>query len=67
MLFRSNDVIPVAAGIMKLTEIPEDRVCQRDLVSFVPSNTVKGIELYRDGLANVMNYIYRAEAVERGE
>ncbi len=67
LIWDENDVIPVAAGIMKLTEIPEDRVCQRDLVSFVPSNTVKGIELYRDGLANLMNYIYRAEAVERGE
>ena len=56
-----------AAGVMKLTEIPQDRRKNCDLLSFAPGNTVRGIDICRDGFADIMNYICRLENAERGE
>lgn len=58
---------PVAAGVMKLTGIPEEYRARNDLLSFVPGNTVKGIDIYRDEFVELINYIYQTEAIERGE
>lgn len=64
-----NDEVdpPFAAGIMKLTSIPEDYRYKCDMISFVPGNTVKGIDIYEDEFSNIINYIYQTEAIERGE
>jgi len=56
----------VAAGMMKLTEIPEDYRNECELLSFAPGNTVKGIEMHRSELWEVIDYIYQCEAIERG-
>ena len=67
LIWEDETVSPVAAGIMRLTGIPDDRQFKRDMVSFAPGNTAKGIELYSDGFNDMMNYIYQIEAFERGE
>lgn len=67
VLWDEEENPPVAAGIMKLTEIPEDQRKECDLLSFVPGRTVDGIKIYRDGFTDLINYIYQTEAVERGD
>lgn len=67
LMWDEESVPPVAAGIMKLTGIPEDRAGRPDTLNFAPGNTVKGIELYHDEFSGMMNYLYRIEAAERGE
>ncbi len=56
----------IAAGIMKLTRLPKDFRRESEMLSFAPGNTIDGIELYRDSLSDLMDYIYRTEALERG-
>lgn len=67
LIWDEESAPPVAAGVMKLTGIPEDRAGKHDMLSFAPGNTVKGIEMYHDGFSGMMNYLYRIEAAERGE
>lgn len=56
--------IPV--GIMKLTKIEEDYRQAHDLLSFSPYNTIDGMNVCHDELTDIMDYIYRIEAAERG-
>ena len=56
----------MAAGIMKLTSVPDGALSRRDTTSFVPENTVEGIAWRGDGLGDIINYMYRVEELERG-
>ena len=56
----------VLAGVMRITELAGERENMHDLTSFIPGRAVKGIELYRDGLEDLMDFLYRTEAMERG-
>ena len=62
-----EETVPcILAGVMRITELADDRENVKDLTSFIPGRTVKGIELYRDGLEDMMDFLYRTEAMERG-
>lgn len=66
-LLWSEAAVPyITAGIMKLTHLPEDFHRESDMLSFAPGNTIDGIGLYRDAFSDMMDYIYRTEALERG-
>ncbi len=67
LLWDEKDVPAVAAGVMKLTAIADDTCSRRDATSFVPENTVAGIERREDRLGDIINYMYRVEALERGD
>ena len=56
----------VLAGVMRITGLTDDRENIQDLTSFIPGRPVKGIELYRDSLEEIMDFLYRTEAMERG-
>jgi len=62
-----ENVFPyVSAGMMKLISITEDHLNDCDRMSFAPSCTIKGIEIYRDDLSEIFDWIYKVEAAERG-
>ena len=56
----------MAAGLMKLTRLSEDYRRDCDLLSFSPYNTIDGMEASRDDFTDIMDYICRIEAAERG-
>lgn len=59
-----ESVIPyVKVGVMKLTDISEDR---SDLRSFAPGNLIKGIELCGDEFSEIMDYAHKIGAMGRG-
>lgn len=66
VLWDEETVPAVAAGIMKLTSVPDGALSRRDTTSFVPENTVEGIAWRGDGLGDIINYMYRVEELERG-
>lgn len=66
VLWDEETVPAVAAGIMKLTSVPDGALSRRDTTSFVPENTVEGIAWRGDGLGDIINYMYKVEELERG-
>lgn len=66
-IWDEDDIPDVPAGIMKLTGLSHGGGNDEDSLNFIPSNTVKGIELFEDDFSQAVNYMYRVEALERGE
>ncbi len=56
----------IAVGIMKLTKIEEDYPQNCDLLSFSPYNTIDGMDVCHDAFTDIMDYVCRIEAAERG-
>lgn len=57
---------PVPVGVMKLTEVLGWSGKECDRVCFAPGNVMDGIELYRDDFSELIDYVCRISAVERG-
>ncbi len=56
----------VSAGVMKFVSEAESYRNDCDMLSFIPSNTIEGIGIYRDELSKIFDWIYKVEAIERG-
>lgn len=55
----------MCTGIMVLDQIDETEIDDASLY-FLPGTTIDGIELWRDEMSQIMDFIYRTEAIERG-
>lgn len=66
LLWDEKETPYFSIGMMRLTAIPENHRRECDLLSFAPSNTIDGIDLYRDDLTCMIDYFYKCEAWERG-
>lgn len=55
----------MCVGAMVLDQIDED-AADDDSVFFLPGNTIDGIELHDDEMSQIMDFIFRTEAMERG-
>lgn len=57
---------PVSIGLMKITETFNEENSSEKYLCFAPGNTIKGIDLCRDEISNVIDYVYKISAAERG-
>ena len=66
LCWNENICRPVPVGMMKLTEVLGWSGKECDRVCFAPGNIMDGIELYRDDFSEIIDYVCRISAVERG-
>lgn len=65
LLWPEKDAPYMCIGIMVLNNVDETTIDDESLY-FFPSNTVEGIGLYMDELTQIMDFLFRCEAIERG-
>lgn len=65
LIWNESDAPYMCVGMMVLDQINGDNIDDQD-TCFLPGNTVDGIELYMDKMSQVMDFLLRYEAIERG-
>lgn len=65
LLWNEAEAPYMCAGIMVLDKIDED-VIDDPTLYFLPNNTVDGIELCTDEISQILDFLFRTEAMERG-
>lgn len=65
LLWNETEAPYMCAGIMVLDKIEED-VIDDPAICFLPNNTVEGIELCTDEISQILDFLFRTEAMERG-
>ena len=65
IIWNEKDAPYMCIGTMILDRIDESKA-DDDMVYFLPGNTIDGIELCVDELSQIMDFMFRTEAIERG-
>lgn len=66
LIWNENKIPFMSAGIMLLDKAEYETEGSQEELLFSPGNTVGGISLCRNELSDIIEYMHRAEAMERG-